>query len=96
MAYINCPECKDYHYSSEPCAPTYTVYHEDHTDDFGMLFRGHSHHEAAMKYADHYNSDEYDLMGTTINVEVEDIHGQRKKFRLSAEPSVDYSAKEIN
>jgi len=53
--------------------------------------------EAAEKYAEHYDSQgDYNLAnGNEITVTVQDEKGEQRRFKLSAEPTVNYSAEEI-
>ncbi|MES2829653.1 MAG: hypothetical protein V4687_15940 [Bacteroidota bacterium] len=85
-----CTECKEFH-SDGKCLPVYTVTYDDYDKKIGA----HGHWDAAMKFGEHYNSNsDYCLMNEEIEVSVE-FEGVTKRFKVSAEPSIDYNADEI-
>jgi len=93
--YKYCKKCKDYHWTSIECAPAFNIFHPDYLGDKPMVIHGDNHYDAAMKYAEYYNTgNDYCLMDNSIDVTVE-RDGVQKTFKISAEPSVDYSAIEL-
>lgn len=94
--YKYCKECKTFHYSNEPCSPAYRVFHEDYLNEDGKIIHGVNHHDAAMKYAEEYNSNgDYLLMNESVNITVEK-DGVSIKFKISACQSVDYGAQQVD
>lgn len=90
-----CENCKEYHYSSEDCKPIYYVHdEEDMGENEWKEVRAVDHEDAAIEYAQHYN-DEGSLMDTEIEIIVCDEDGDKKRFCISAEPDIHYSANEI-
>ncbi len=94
--YKKCEVCKDWHWTDRKCAPEYFVYHEDYMGDEPKSMRAHSHEDAAIKYGEYYNEDDYYLMNSTIQVKVIDVGGVIKFFEVGAEPDINYSSKEID
>jgi hypothetical protein len=95
MARYNiCKECKVIHWDNEPCPPEFTVIYEDYTGEEGTKVRAHDHENAAEKFAIDYDSGEYDLLNSSIDVFVIGPDGSRKGFTVSAQQSIDYTAKE--
>lgn len=100
-AYKFCKTCKGFHYTDKECLPIYVVFHPDYLDEDGREVRGHNHYDAALKYAQQYNSetdgelmDEYGTEGEGVKVTV--VRNDVKKvFRLSAEHSIEYNIDEI-
>lgn len=93
--YQYCNQCEEHHYSDKPCAPEYKVYHEDYLGDDPKIFHAFSHEDAALKYAEYYNSDgDHQLMNETTEVQVVK-DGLVKFFNISAEPDIYYSADEV-
>ena len=93
--YTKCTECRTYHFSNEKCPQEYTVFHDDYLDEEGRKIRGYGFEDAAEEYAKYYNRDDRGLLYNDIDIEVEDKDGLRKRFTLSAEPTIDYCIKEI-
>jgi len=91
-----CEVCKEWHWNNEKCAPEYFVYHEEYMGDEAKSVRAHSHEDAALKYGQYYNQDDYPLMdGDTIKVKVEK-DGVIKFFEVGAEPDIHYTSNEID
>ena len=90
-----CDTCNEYHWVDERCKPMYFVYHEDYLGEDYKIVRADSYEEAAEKYAIYYNSDDYPLMNDSVEIEVEKS-GVKKRFRISAEPSIHYSTEELD
>ena len=90
-----CEVCKEWHWTDKQCDPEYLVYHEDYMGDEPKSVRAFDHEEAAIKYGQWYNQDDYDLMNETIQVKVEK-DGEIKFFEVGAEPEIHYSSKEID
>lgn len=92
-----CDICSEYHWSNVDCAPEYMVYHEEQMGDEYRTIRAHSHENAALKYGELYNSDEYPLMdGSTIQLKVEKDDGVVELFEVGAEPDIHYTANKID
>lgn len=91
-----CKLCNDWHWTNSECPPEYFVYHEDYMGDECKPVRANSHEDAALKYAEYYNQDDYELMNETIEVKVVDLDGVVKFFVVGAEPDIHYSSQEIN
>lgn len=90
-----CQICKEWHWDNEKCQPEYFVYHEEYMGDDPKSVRAVTHEDAACKYAQYYNQDDYPLMnGDTIDVKVEK-DGEIKWFSVGAEPEIHYSSTEI-
>ena len=91
--YKFCKECKCFHYTDRECPPIYSVFNPDYSDKTPV--HANSHYDAALKYAEDYNvNSDYCLMSETVEITVEK-DGVKKVFKISAEPSVDYSANEV-
>jgi hypothetical protein len=71
------------------------VYHEDYMGDEPKSVRAFDHEDAAIKYGQWYNQDDYDLMNETIQVKVEK-DGEIKFFEVGVEPDIHYTSKEID
>lgn len=96
MGYNKCKDCDEYHWSENPCNPIFKVFDEDYMGDKSKNFYASSHEAAAIKYAQYYNTScDYVLMNDEREVIVESNEGIKKKFIITAEPSVHYSASEI-
>ena len=94
-----CETCREwlwYKPETHKCKPIYYVIHEDYSGDELIEIRGSDHEEAAEKYAEKYDQDDHDLLERgDQKVAVRDSKGTEKKFSISAEANVDYSAREI-
>jgi hypothetical protein len=90
-----CRECGEWHYDNGRCAPEYFVYHKEYMGDEATSVRAHSHEDAAIKYAEYYNQDDYPLMNDTAQVKVEK-DGVIKFFEVGAEPDIHYTSNEID
>ncbi len=91
-----CEICKEYHWTDQICAPIYFVYHEEYLGDEAKQVRAYSHHEAAVKYGEYYNSDDYILMdGDTIKIKVE-FKDEIEFYEVGAEPDIHYTATEYD
>lgn len=95
MGYNKCKDCEEYHWDNTPCNPVFKVFDEDYMGDDSKEFHAYNHEAAAIKYAQYYNSSDYTLMNNERDVIVESAEGLKKKFTISAEPSIHYSASEI-
>lgn len=94
--YKRCDKCHEWHYNSSDCKPEYLVYYEDYMGDEPMKMRALSHQDAALKFAEYYNTYcDYCLMNESIIVKVEK-DSIIKFFEVGAEPDVHYSSNEIN
>ena len=91
-----CEICKEWHWTNEKCAPEYFVYHEDYMGDEAKSIRAYDHENAALKYGQYYNKEDYPLMNDTIQVKVVDKDGVIKFFEVGAEPDIHYTSKEID
>lgn len=93
--YKFCKTCKDFHYTNKECPPVHYVFHPDYLGEEGKAIHGNSHYDAALKYAEYYNSNcDYSLMNDTVEITV--VRNDVKKiFKISAEQSIDYSADEV-
>lgn len=95
MGYNKCKVCHDWHWDDQPCSPIFKVYDEDYMGGRGKEFYAYDHEAAAIKYAKYYNEDgDYALMNDEREVTVEDAKGKKKKFIITAEPDIHYSASE--
>lgn len=96
MGFELCSNCKEYHWEDKPCAPKFRVYYEEYMgDDYKIVHAWGGFEGAAEKFAEYYNTHcDYALMNETIEIEVEQ-DGVRKKFKVGAEPSIDYTTEEI-
>ncbi len=92
--YQHCKTCDNFHYTDADCPPEYYVFHPDYSGEEPMKFHGDSHYDAAIKYAEYYNTNaDYCLMNKTVEVSVVKVKdGTKQTFNISAEPSVDYYA----
>lgn len=87
-----CANCKEWHWTSEPCLPEWKVFHEDHMGDDYKIVRAIDGEEAALAYAAYYNtSSDYALMNEEIEIFVEE-DGEKVKYLVCAEPDISYSA----
>jgi len=95
MALEECKICKEYTFGRpHKCKPTYLVYHPNYMGDEPKEIRGTTHEDAALLYAQYYNTDcEYVLMNETISVKVEK-DGKIEFYNVSAEPDVHYTSNE--
>ena len=93
-SYSKCEICNEWHWDSKKCLPEYLVYHEDYLGDESKTVRASSHENAAIKYAEYYNQDDYPLMNDIIEIRVEK-DGIVKFFKVGAEPDVHYYSEEI-
>jgi hypothetical protein len=72
------------------------VFHEDYLGDDSKTIYAIDHEQAAERYGEYYNSDgDYSLMNNEITVDVVDESGERKRFKVGAEPSIHYNSEEI-
>lgn len=93
--YNFCKTCEGFHYTNEQCPPVHYVFHPDYLGEEGKSVRGFNHYDAALRYAEYYNTNaDYALIGESIEITVvrNDI---KKVYKISAEASIDYSADEI-
>jgi hypothetical protein len=91
-----CDNCHDWHWTNESCKPEYLVYYEDYMGDEPKLIHALSHNDAALKFAQYYNTrTDYSLINDSIDVKVEK-DGIIKFFNIGAEPDIYYSSTEIN
>jgi len=88
--FVKCEACGTWHWLTEACPPEFAVSHEGGT----RAVRARSHEEAALKYGRRYDLDDNALIDNTIRVEVEK-NSVVKRFEVSAEVRVNYSANEI-
>lgn len=96
MGYNKCKDCNEFHWDNTPCNPIFKVYDEEYMGDKPKEFHAYDHEAAAIKYAQYYNSSDNDLMNDEREVLVESAdHSVKKKFIISAEPSIHYSASEV-
>lgn len=96
MAFIKCKTCERYHYDDKSCGDKFMVFHEDYLGDEGKKIYALDAEEAAERYGEYYNSNgDYSLMNKEITVDVIDESGERKRFKVGAEPSIHYSTEEI-
>ncbi len=91
-----CDKCKDFHGNNNSCEP-YIVHHEGVTGEKGEEVYAVNHYFAALRYAEDYNTNgDYRLMNDAVEISVSCVKdGETSKFKISAEPSIDYSADEI-
>ena len=67
-----CEICHEWHWSDSKCEPEYSVYHDEYMGDEPKIMRASSHEDAALKYAQYYNTrNDYCLMNEDIKVKVE-------------------------
>jgi len=91
-----CEVCKEWHWKNEKCAPEYFVFHDEYLGDEAKSVRAYSHEEAASKYGQYYDEEDYPLVdGETIKVKVEK-DGVIKFFEVGAEPKIHYTSNEID
>lgn len=91
-----CDTCKEWHWTDKECNPIYSVYFEEYMGDESKSIRASSHENAALKFAQYYNTNaDYCLMNENIEVKVE-RDGVVKFFNVGAEPDIHYSSEEIN
>lgn len=93
--YNKCKKCGVWHWNYEKCPDEYTVYHDDYLEKDGKKMCGYGFNDVAERYAKYYDEDEHPLLDETIEIEIEDKDGLRKKFKLRAEPSIEYYTEEI-
>lgn len=96
--YGKCEICDEFHWEDRQCPPVFKVRHEEYMGDEPKIFYAYSVRDAALKYAEYYNTNgDYVLMdGSEEVVQVEDDRGTIINFKISAEASIDYSAEEID
>ncbi|MFM9952378.1 MAG: hypothetical protein ACKV1O_30895 [Saprospiraceae bacterium] len=95
-SFNRCPKCDNYHWDNEKCNPEYTVYHDDYLGKDGKKMRAIDPVDAALRYASYYNErSDYCLMNEEIEIEVQDHDGQRIKYKIGAEASIDYHANRV-
>ena len=93
--YRKCNTCNEYHWTNEPCAPIYFIYHEEYLGDEPKEIRAYHHEGAAQKYGEYYNENDYPLMnGDTIKIKVEH-DGVVEFYEVGAEPDIHYTTNEI-
>lgn len=95
MSYTKCQKCKSWHWEEERCPPLFRVYHEEYNGDEPIEIRATDFDDAAIEYAEHYNTKDYGLMGSTATIKIEK-YGVFKFYEIGAEQSIDYSEKEID
>ena len=90
-----CDKCQIWHWNESACDPEYLVYYEDYMGDDPKPVRAQNHEDAALVFAQWYNTqNDYCLMNEIIEVKVEK-DGIVKYFSVGAEPDVHYSSSEI-
>jgi len=94
-----CKNCGEYIFKFEvnthKCPPEYKIFHEDYLGDEPKILYANSHEEAATKYAEYYDYDDYGLIdGNNIEIIVESLDGKRKTFICSGRMERVYSAEE--
>ena len=94
-----CERCKEFifrNFNGDQvcrCKPFSIV---DENDEDCGTYHALSDEYAAEKYAEESNeSGDYYLMGESVIITVTDSDGVEKKFKISAEPSINYSAEEV-
>lgn len=92
MNYKNCPDCHGYTDMDNHTCELYLVHHEDYTGNNPVEIYSQDFDLAAEIYAIQFN-EVGDLLDKEISLEVEK-NGIRKKFTVSAEPSVYYNITE--
>jgi hypothetical protein len=96
MGYDRCKTCGKFHWDHVKCDPIFKVFDEDYMGDDSKEFHASNHEDAALEYASYYNTHcDYSLMNSEREVIVENDDGIKKKFTITAEPSVHYSASEV-
>ena len=93
--YKKCDKCHEWHWTESMCDPKYSVYFEEYLGDEPKLIRAPSHEDAALKFAQYYNtSNDYCLLNDTIDIKVEK-DGIVKYFKVGAEQDIRYTSSEI-
>lgn len=94
--YTKCLECNNFHFTDQKCKPEFRVFHDDFLGENGKFMRGWDTEEAALAYAEYYNGQmDQALMDDPIIIEVVNEYGEREKFKISAEVTIDYSATQL-
>lgn len=93
--YEKCGKCGLFHRSDEKCGNGYTVYHDQYLSENGLKMHGYGFKDVAERYAKYYNEKNFDLFDETIEVEIEDQNGWRRKFELYAEQNIEYFVNEV-
>ena len=87
-----CERCREYIHNDVCHCEKYYVTFEGEEHD---IYSG-THWGAAVSYAKQYNENgDYYLMNETETIEVKSMNGIVKKFNISAEPDIHYSAEEV-
>lgn len=98
MEFKECKTCGAYGFRMEnhTCDPIYLVYHPDYMGDDPKEIRASTHEDAALLYAQDYNTrNDYCLMNESISVKVEK-DGKIEFWRVGAEPDVHYTSQEAS
>lgn len=91
-----CSECGEYHFVNQDCEPAWKVFYEPWLGDDFKIVRALDEEDAAIRFGAYYNERaDYALMNETIEVFVENGDGEKVKYKVSAEPSINYSASTI-
>lgn len=66
------------------------------SEEFTNNIKGRNFHDAAENYAREYNGNgDYSLMDNQISVVLMNKNGEKKVFKLSAEPDIYYNVEEV-
>ena len=94
MAYGDkCPKCGFHHWDHVRCLDTFEFQHENWGDEFQVI-GAYNFEDAAERFAKKYDEDDHPLLEGSAVVLIRHA-GETKAFRVSAEPSIDYSYDEI-
>lgn len=99
MNFSKCNKCQFWHWDDAECQPQFKVWVADEAGfdyDNPHRSKGDSHEDAADHFACWYNAmNDYSLNDSSIDIELENEQGERKRFRISAEPTINYSSEEL-
>jgi hypothetical protein len=95
MGFTRCKKCNDYHWENESCKPVFLVYHEDWSGEKALKYHANTFEEAAELHGIRYNDGDHRLLDDEIKIEIENIKGVKKRFKVSAEPAINYNIEEI-
>lgn len=85
-----CKKCNEFRFDISKECPCKEFELIDQDGDESKIY-AISKQDAALKYAERYNTDgDYSLMNTSVDILIDG-----KKFRISAEPDIHYSADAI-
>lgn len=74
----------------------FNIFHHEYNGDAPMEREGRDHEDAAERYAEDYDVDDYPLTsGESALIRVVDEHGVEKSYKIYASISTDYYADEI-